>query len=117
MLRKREGCDSIFFMMTPEQKNTNRDQAVDKIMSQFNFDTVHQAMVALDWQWVTSHAAGHEVPSLDRIKQTAKSLLLDAWNETSILCHGGFQAERIDDVLVLEFVLARADSHTAHAKS
>jgi len=77
------------------------DEMIDEIMDEFNFATVHKAMVALDWKWATSK---NYIPTMDELRKEAERLLRDAadvrldmfkdesW-ESPILCStGGFSA-------------------------
>ena len=65
---------------------------IDYILDTFNFDRVHVAMTALDWQWSTA-ALTAEVPSIARLKQTAKYLLSLAYKEETSIATGGFLAK------------------------
>jgi hypothetical protein len=65
---------------------------IDYILEVFNFDRVHVAMTALDWQWSTA-ALTAEVPSIARLKQTAKYLLSLAYKEETSIATGGFLAK------------------------
>jgi len=100
------------------------NQMIDDIMDNFDFNRVQSAMEALDWQW-----AGEEVPSIDRLRETAVYLLKGAsrlrlgeyldsyWEEGIINGTGGFQATAYCDeaktkiiVLDLKFILTEWDS-------
>ena len=65
---------------------------IDYILEMFNFDRIHVAMTALDWQWSTA-ALTAEVPSIARLKQTAKYLLSLAYKEETSIATGGFLAK------------------------
>jgi hypothetical protein len=94
---------------------------IDYIMNKFNFERVHVAMTALDWKW-NNNTADHSVPTVARLKQTAKSLLQTAAKEKITTGTGGFQAKYCppesdpklgidhEAMLVLSFVLIEVDS-------
>lgn len=96
-----------------------KDQ-IDYIMDKFNFERVHVAMTALDWTWV--EGGNHVIPSITKLKQTAKRLLEAAATEKITTGTGGFQAKYCppvkddtlgideDAMLVLSFVLTETDS-------
>ena len=96
-----------------------KDQ-IDYIMDKFNFERVHVAMTALDWTWV--EGGNHVIPSITKLKQTAKRLLQAAATEKITTGTGGFQAKYCpperddklgidqDAMLVLSFVLTETDS-------
>lgn len=61
---------------TPEQiKEKINYLRVDEIMERFDFEKVHEYMVATDWKWIG------EVPDLNKIKTKAYSLLMQAVDE------------------------------------
>jgi hypothetical protein len=91
---------------------------IDYILETFNFDRVHVAMLALDWQWRHPDA----VPTIARLKQRAKFLLDSAYKEKITIATGGLQATYhppikdlsllIDSgpILSLSFVLTETNS-------
>ena len=63
----------------------------DNIMDSFNFDKVHRAMVALDWQWVDENLTKH-VPDITEIRKEARSELdriINAFGTDHQYCCGG----------------------------
>ena len=91
---------------------------IDYILEMFNFDRVHVAMTALDWQWIDPQ----EVPTIARLKKRAKILLDTAYKEQITICTGGLQAKyhppiKDSDLLIdsgpilsLSFVLTETNS-------
>lgn len=84
---------------------------INNIMDNFNFDKVHDVMVALDWRWVGANK-GAEPPSIEQLRTEAKRLLVDAAYEKQTIATGGFRAnyekETVDDpipYLSLEFIV------------
>lgn len=96
---------------TSANENFVRDRAIDEVLRNFNFDSVHKAMVALDWKWAVPFSASEmEVPSLERIREQARDLLTQVWDDNepdSLSSIGGFEAGRSEDSLHLEFILTR----------
>ena len=91
---------------------------IDYILETFNFERVHVAMTALDWQWTDPR----EVPTIARLKKRAKILLDTAHKEQITICTGGLQAKYhppikdsdllvdSDPILSLSFVLTETNS-------
>jgi hypothetical protein len=94
---------------------------VDDILNEFDFEKVHDTMVALDWKWASTHPS---VPSIRDLKDTARQLLIkvyqlrkDDYNNTHPevpvqVATGGFRAialcneDGVVDFLKLEFTVA-----------
>jgi hypothetical protein len=89
---------------------------IDYIIDKFNFERVHVAMTAVDWKWVKKSLASTEVPSVARLKQTARHILEIAFNEKTTVATGGLQAvyhapgENSNIILSLSFVLDEVNS-------
>jgi hypothetical protein len=93
---------------------------VDDILNEFDFEKVHDTMVALDWKWASTHPS---VPSIRDLKDTARQLLIkvyqlrkDDYNNTHPevpvqVATGGFRAialcneDGVVDFLKLEFII------------
>jgi hypothetical protein len=95
----------------------SREQLIDEIVENFNWDKVYKTMEALSWKWVDSEG---ETPSIGRLITTATRLLRDAYDgaekeqETYLSGTGGFEAVCYmdgDDMyrLELRFVVASWD--------
>lgn len=73
----------------------SREQLIDEIVENFNWDKVYRTMDALGWIWVDSEG---ETPSTGRLITTATRLLRDAYDgaekeqETYLSGTGGFEA-------------------------
>lgn len=95
---------------------SNRHQSmISDVINSFNFQAVHIAMKALDWQWQTTDGDGHAVPSIKKLKGMARHLLTEAINYHSV-GSGGLSAvysppkEDETEYFELKFVLATACS-------
>ena len=97
-------------MNNPWVKKTNEERIkrqIKNIIDWFNFDAVHQAMTALNWNWV-----GEGVPDEERLKERAEELLKDVAKEYLsreedrwyIAC-GGFKATCEEGIMTLEFII------------
>lgn len=61
-----------------------RERMMDAVIDEFDFEKVHRAMEALDWLWMTTRNDGFEIPSIPRLKATARELMRTAyrcWNK------------------------------------
>jgi hypothetical protein len=93
---------------------------VDDILNEFDFEKVHDPMVAIDRKWASPQMA---VPSIRELKDTARYLLINVYNmrqgeykdthhEVPVTCGtGGFRAtalcneDQVVDFLKLEFII------------
>lgn len=77
--------------ISPQQQD-----AIDEILDTFNFETVHQYMTVVNWQWYMDEQ--YRVPDIYDLKKMLRSLLKDAYrsmndtenNSTRLLSCGGF---------------------------
>ena len=89
---------------------------IDEVIDKFNFERVHIAMTALDWQWQTTEGNGHAVPSLPKLKAMARHLLMESM-KSKVVASGGFEATyhpKVDDeseFFELKFTLCHSDSY------
>jgi len=94
----------------------DRETMIDEIIERFNFERVHIAMNALDWQWCTTKGNGHAVPTLVELKAMARHLLRESIN-SKVCASGGFEAryhpkvDRDSEYFELKFILHHADSY------
>ena len=92
---------------------TEREQeAIDNIMDYFDFDKVLKTMIALDWKWVKEDHKSIddlEIPSIERIRKTARKALIRAIEIKDSTSTGGFQAEYNEGSLSLQFVVEQWD--------
>ena len=70
---------------------------IDDVIHEFDFEKVHIAMTALDWKWAIPPTSldeliGLQVPTLVRLKETARSQLTLSI-QTGLCSSGGFKAE------------------------
>jgi len=77
------------------------------VMNDFDFERVHKAMVALDWEWKSELK---KVPSIEELKSTAIYLLCSALRHKNKIRTGGFSASFEDGELYLDFTIERASS-------
>ena len=74
--------DEITLYRQPTEEQ--RDRMMDAVIDEFDFEKVHRAMEALDWIWMTTRDDGFELPSVSRLKATARELMRSAyrcWNK------------------------------------
>ena len=83
----------------------------DEIMRSFNFEKVHEHMVATDWKWFNGRDT--EVPDMEDLRVTARSLLSRAIYETAPVTNvgtGGFMVYKLPWGLRLAFELSSKNS-------
>lgn len=99
----------------------DRESLIQDVLDGFNFERVHIAMTALDWQWVERDGpvlstARQSVPSILRLKAMALHLLREAINHKTT-GSGGFEAKYYPKVadepeyFSLKFVLCSYDTY------
>jgi hypothetical protein len=98
------------------------DDLIEPVLNHFEFEKVHRAMKVLDWKWIGLGGEDFDVPSIDRMRETARNLLVSVVKSRSqyrIAATGGFYAEKIEDIdpadngLILRFVLSESESYFA----
>lgn len=94
------------------------EDLITPVMNGFDFERVHKAMKELHWHWDKGDGLGATVPSIDRMKATARQLLVNVVNshKHSIVGTGGFWAEKsinydkpLDGGLILRFILEESE--------
>ena len=79
--------------------NSKQQQAIDRILDNFDFKIVKTVMDFLKWKWYSTRARKMVIPDIPEIKSTARRLLIEAANDpkkNSIILTGGLLAEKID---------------------
>ena len=68
------------------------DVALDKLLNNFDFETVHNYMKMKNWEWYNSETRSMQVPSLHEIKETAAYVLRQSYKINGSVQTGGFVA-------------------------
>ena len=84
--------------------NFNYKQQIKDILEEFDFEHVHDVMVALDWHYTDYLENKSHIPDIRELKNTAKECLKHAVKHQSSET-GGFLAVHSGGVLNLYFVL------------
>lgn len=90
---------------------SNIQDHIDEIMDNFDFARVHNAMVALKWEW--SSTGG--VPELSQVKKMARKLLRETMENKdldngSYISTGGFKVSKYEKHYELSFEVESWDS-------
>lgn len=80
------------------------EEKISDILSNFDFERVHKAMIALEWNWYLG-IGGEGIPSVGALHKAARELLSEAWMKKTTISSGGFSAEYYDGDLILRFIL------------
>ena len=80
------------------------EKKISKILDNFDFERVHKAMIALEWNWYLG-MCGEGIPSVGALQKTARELLSKAWMKKATISSGGFSAVYDDGDLILRFIL------------
>lgn len=101
-------------------KNSKKEEVIEQVLTEFNFEKVRKVMLALDWRWVTSKENG--VPSVYEIIRSAREYCVEAVNGTEknggilySVASGGLRASAVIDegelFLRLSFEVEYSDNH------
>ena len=112
------------------QYNKTKEELINEVLDNFDFERVHQVMKFLDWRWINIYEGGTLVPSIARLVAAAQDYLSRAydalekleWNESEYMVgSGGFEAwakrypagmNKPDILLSLTFNLATWEAAT-----
>lgn len=86
-------------------------EKIDQVVHAFDFHRVHECMTALQHRWYTAHSNSLEIPTIDRMKKVASSLLEHATRH-AYASSGGFEAYyyKEDQEFQLKFVLTQTST-------
>ena len=85
----------------------SKNEHIQFIIDNFNFDKVHKVMEFLTWSWL----GDIEAPTIEELKMCAIRLLNDVCDDDVETCStGGFKATRYNDYLELTFMVSDYDS-------
>ena len=112
------------------QYNKTKQELVNEVLDNFDFNKVHQVMKALDWKWFNFEDSTYELPSIRQLINKAEKYLgmaLAGLEKSSYAEHsymvgsGGFEAwakrypaglDKPDVLLILNFNLASWEAAT-----
>jgi len=82
-------------------------EKINEILNNFNFKRVRLVLETLNWKWWSPSVEDGEIPSIERMQQTAHHLILEVATTKNVVCStGGFYAYRhCDDTLELAFIV------------
>ena len=89
-----------------EEKEMAKRIMIEEILNSFDFEEVKTAMTALNRKW--GGGAEAHIPTYNELRQTAKVLLEDSYL-LGRCATGGFEAESIDGVLRLIFMVTQTE--------
>lgn len=88
-----------------------KQDAIDEIMDNFDFEKVAKVMEGLNWGWVNSET-DLKIPDVSELRKQARRLLTTALKENTSIATGGFKVTYLKDekFLHLEFVVTDWDA-------
>jgi hypothetical protein len=88
-----------------------KQDAIDEIMDNFDFEKVAKVMEVLGWKWVNSET-DLKIPDVSELRKQARRLLTTALKENTGVATGGFKVTYLKDekFLHLEFVVSEWDT-------
>lgn len=112
------------------QYNKTKQELINEVLDNFDFEKVHKVMTFLDWKWFSYSESTMEVPSIAKLVRTAQQYLEMAYDGLEKIEHnehsymvgsGGFEAQakrypagldKPDVLLTLTFNLASFEAAT-----
>ncbi len=112
------------------QYNKTKQELINEVLDNFDFEKVHKVMTFLDWKWISLSDATNEVPSIAKLVRTAQQYLEMAYDGLAkasyednqyMVGSGGFEAQakrypagldKPDVLLTLSFNLAQWEAAT-----
>lgn len=112
------------------QYNKTKEELINEVLDNFDFEKVHKVMTFLDWKWTSLSDATNEVPSIAKLDRSAQQYLEMAYDglaEASyedneyMVGSGGFEArakryhsglDKPDILMTLSFNLAEWEAAT-----
>jgi hypothetical protein len=101
----------------PKPRQSPKQQLVQQVLDGFDFERLKAMMQAVNWQYYTRYS-GFEVPNVERLKASAKDILVRLVNTPNLRGYGsgGLEAEATwtDDGklegVVLRFVFEESEA-------
>lgn len=89
----------------------DKDEHIDFILNNFDFDKVHKIMTFLDWEWIDFKQLKSSVPTIGEMKAAVTEMMYDIcesnYDNVEV---GGFRVNKYDDHLELIFKVAGFES-------
>lgn len=85
--------------------DTDCTKQINTIIKYFDWLRVHNAMLALNWEWV-SVVEDSSTPTIGELVSHAIYYLKKAWDEEQSISCGGFTSEYKDGSLSLQFCIS-----------
>ena len=73
-----------------EESYINFDEQLKLVFDEFNFESVHKVYKLLNLPWYSYQTGEYYIPSIDDLKETAKKLLIEAWNSDELTWVGRY---------------------------
>lgn len=93
-----------------------KQEQIQTILNEFDFVKIHSAMTHLKWLWTYDNGEGNppvkKIPALEDLKDIAEHCLNQVANSqdnSATFYAGGFEAEKIENILELRFILDRVN--------
>jgi len=93
----------------PEKMDILDKAKLEIVIARFDFKFVHELMTKMNWAWAT-RGGGMEIPDIELIRDTAYTLLEEAY-KSGDCSTGGLLAEWRDEQFNLKFVAEESESY------
>jgi len=91
----------------------SRSKQIELILNDIDLDKIHTVKKALDWTWRDSNTQENRIPNTNEIEAVVIECLNKALeSEYKIFRMGGFEAEVIDGVVGIKFIVEECNPLT-----
>lgn len=88
----------------------SKEEQIKINLEDINLDLIQETMKFLDWTWKDSSSGEKRVPNNQELAIVARDCMESAWkSEDGISSIGAFEAEVIEGVIELRFVLTKSN--------
>lgn len=88
----------------------SKEEQIKMNLEDINLSLIRKTMELLGWTWTDSGTGEKRVPTKQELAIVARECMENAWNsENGISCMGGFEAEVIQGVIEIKFVLTKSN--------
>lgn len=88
---------------------TFRQEQIEENLNSLDFDMIRKVMEFLDWRWIDTKTNLRRIPEKEELRKMANICMNRALDANGVYSSGGFEAEAIDGIVEIRFILDRAN--------
>lgn len=87
-----------------------KEEQIKINLQELDLNLIHETMKFLNWTWKNSNTGEKRVPNVQEISIVARDCMESAWKSANKISKiGGFEAEVIEGILEIKFILTQAN--------